>query len=474
MASPILPGAGLGSGLDTGAIVKALVDADKVAKQTQIDRQTKITTSSLSGIGTLKSVLAAFQTAMKNLGSTTTPQFSGFAASSSDVKVVTATSNNSAVKGSYVIKVDNLATSAKVASEVFTNASSAVAEGPLTITLNSKDYVLDVPAGATLQSVRDLINSKFQGDGINANIITDKDGSRLVLGSSATGAGSEISVTGVMTINGQQAMAADPNDPDYPNVPLGAGRIGDAATDAKFSVDGLSMTSKTNTIDNAVSGLSFNLLAGGGATSTVTVATNTDGLKASIQKFVDAYNAVVSSIGTLTKPTLDSDGKPTVAAALTGDALPRSILAAIRGPLTEIGAGDKLTVLAQLGITTNQKTGALDFDSTKFTAAMTDKSLGGEVQAFFTGTGGLLERMDKAIVPYTQTGEILDTRTTNLNKNKANLAEQQAALDRRVATLTAVLTKKYNDMDSLVGKLKATASNITSIFEAMTAQQRNS
>lgn len=464
MASPILPGSGLGSGLDTGAIVKALVDSDKVAKQTQIDRQTKITTSSLSGVGTLKSVLAAFQTAMKNLGSTKTPQFSGFAASSSDVKVVTATSNNSAVNGSYVIKVDTLATSAKVASEAFGGASSAIAEGPLTITLNNEDYVLDVPAGATLQSVRDLINTKFQGDGINANIITDSNGSRLVLGSSATGLGSEISVSGVMTINGGQPMVGDPP---------GAGRIGEAATDATFSVDGLSMTSKTNNIDNAVSGLSFNLLAGAGATSTVTVATNTDGLKASVQKFVDAYNAVVTSVTSLTKTSIDANGN-TVAAALTGDALPRSILAAIRGPLTEAGAGDKLTVLSQLGITTNQKTGALDFDSTKFTAAMNDKNLGGEIQELFTGTNGLLERMDKVIVPYTQTGEILDTRTTNLNKNKANLVEQQAALDRRVATLTAVLTKKYNDMDSLVGKLKATASNITSIFEAMTAQQKNS
>jgi len=291
-----------------------------------------------------------------------------------------------------------------------------------------------------------------------------------VLGASVTGAGSEISVSGVMTIDGSQAMAGDPNDP---NVPLGAGRIGEAATDAKFSVDGLSMTSKTNTIDQAISGLSFNLLAGGGATSTVTVATNTDGLKASIQKFVDAYNAVVSSIGTLTKPTLDANGN-SVAAALTGDTMPRSILAAIRGPLTEAGSGDKLTVLAQLGISTNQKTGALDFDSIKFTAAMNDKNLGGEVQELFTGTNGLLARMDKVVVPYTQTGEILDTRTTNLNKNKANLVEQQAALDRRVAILTEVLTKKYNEMDSLVGKLKATASNITSIFEAMTAQQKNS
>jgi flagellar hook-associated protein 2 len=452
---------GLGSGLDTGAIVKALVDADKAAKQGQIDRQTKITTANLSGVGSLKSVLAAFQTAMKNLGSTTTPLFSGFSATTSDTKIISATSNSSAVKGSYVINVENLATSAKVASEAFADTTSAITAGKLTITQNNTDYEIDVPEGSTLQSVRDLINTKYQADGINANIITDGDGSRLVLGSSATGAGSEISVSGVMVINGKQAMAG---------VPLGAGRVGAAAVDATFSVDGLSMTSKSNSIDNAVSGLSFSLLAEG--TSTVTVATNTDGLKASIQKFVDAYNSVVTNITSLTKTSLDADGN-TVAAALTGDALPRSVLAAIRGPLTEAGAGDKLTVLSQLGITTNQKTGALDFDSTKFTAAMNDKNLGGEVQALFTGTNGLLERMDKVIVPYTQTGEILDTRTTNLNKTKANLVEQQAALDRRIATLTVVLTKKYNDMDTLVGKLKATASNITSMFEAIAAQQKN-
>ncbi|MHC8386148.1 flagellar filament capping protein FliD [Pseudomonas sp. LB3P14] len=462
MASIILPGTGLGSGLDTGAIVKALVEADKSAKQGQIDRQTKVTTSSLSGVGSLKSVLAAFQTAMKNLGSTTTPQFSGFAATTSDAKIISATSNNSAVKGSYAVDVENLATSAKVASEAFSGTTSAITAGKLTINQDGTDYEIDVPDGSTLQSVRDLINTKLQANGINANVITDEDGSRLVLGSSATGSGSEISVSGVMTIDGAQAMAGDPP---------GAGRIGAAAVDAKFSVDGLSMTSKSNSIDNAVSGLSFNLLAEG--TSTVTVATNTDGLKASIQKFVDAYNSVVTSITSLTKTSLDGDGN-TVAAALTGDALPRSVLAAIRGPLTEAGAGDKLTVLSQLGITTNQKTGALDFDSTKFTAAMNDKSLGGEVQALFTGTDGLLERMDKVIVPYTQTGEILDTRITNLNKTKTNLVEQQAALDRRIETLTAVLTKKYNDMDALVGKLKATASNITSMFEAITAQQKNS
>jgi len=246
-------------------------------------------------------------------------------------------------------------------------------------------------------------------------------------------------------------------------------------------VDGLALTSKTNTVDKAVSGLTLNLVAGGDATTTVTVGPNGDGLKKAIQSFVDAYNQVVTSVNSLTKPTLDKDGNPTVAAALTGDPLSRSVLASIREPLVTTGAGDKLTVLSQLGITTNQKTGALDFDSTKFSKAMDTQKLGGEVQKLFLGdptaTGaaakGLLTRMNEAIQPYTVTGKegILDSRSTNLAKTKSNLAEQQAALDRRVETLTAVLTKKYNDMDSLVGKLKATASNITSMFDAINAQK---
>jgi flagellar hook-associated protein 2 len=479
MASPILPGTGLGSGLDTGAIVKALVNADKAAKQGQIDRGTATNTASISGIGTLKSLMAAFKNTMKDLASTTTPQFQGFAATSSDVKIVGATASNSAVNGSYVVKVDNLATSSKVTSAAFAGGTtSPITAGTLSITQGASTYNLDVKAGATLQSVRDSINAdaSLKGAGISANIVTDSFGSRLVLGSTNTGAGSDISVGGdisELTIDGSNVVGAS-GGPAM--TAASAGSIGAVAIDAKFSIDGMALTSKSNTVDKSVSGLTLNLVATG--TSTVTVAGNNDGLKASIQKFVDAYNALANGITKLTKPSLDDDGNPTVAAALTGDALPRSILSAIRGPLSETGAGDKLTVLAQLGITTDQKTGALNFDSAKFTSAMNDKKLGGEVQKMFVGDAGsdngLLARMQKAIAPFSDVGGVLDQRTTSLNKTKTKLGNDQAALDRRIDTLTAVLTKKYNDMDTLVGKLKATASNITSMFEAMAAQQKNS
>lgn len=144
--------------------------------------------------------------------------------------------------------------------------------------------------------------------------MTDSFGSRLVLGSTTTGAGSDISVSGIpeLTIDGGNVIGTSTSPMDE----FSAGSIGAVAVDAKFTVDGMALTSKSNAVDKAVSGLTFNLVSVGKAT--VTVATNTDGLKASIQKFVDAYNAIANSVTALTKPSLDDEGNPTVSAALTG------------------------------------------------------------------------------------------------------------------------------------------------------------
>ncbi|VVO09429.1 flagellar filament capping protein FliD [Pseudomonas fluorescens] len=468
MASPILPGSGLGSGLDIGAIVTALVGADKSAKQTQISNQTSLNTSKISGIGSLKSALAAYQAAMTKLNSKTSPAFSGFAATSSTPATLTATSDNTAVNGSYSIDVGNLATSSKIASASFAGgASSAIPTGALKISQNGTDYNVAIPTGATLQSTRDAINSTLQTQGITANIVTDSSGSRLVIGSTATGAGSDLKTSGIagLIIDGTVDMGATPG-------PTSSGNIGGIAKDAKLTIDGLAVTSKSNTVTQAIGGISMTLLAEG--KSTVTVATNTDGLKTSLQSFIDAYNTLTQTINSLSKASLDTDGKPTIAAAMTGDALPRSLIAAVRNELVALGAGGDLSVLSQLGIQTSQKDGTLSLDSTKFTKAMNEKGLGSEVQTLFSGTtstNGLLARMGAAIKPYVQTGGILDQRTNHLSKQKSELTTQQAALDLRVANLTASLTAKYNAMDLLVGQMKATASSITSFFASLNAQK---
>jgi len=475
MTSPILPSVGLGSGLDIGSIVTALVNSDKSAAQNQIDTSTKSVTLKLSGVGSLKSALTTFQSALTALNSSTNPQFAGFSATSGSPSVLTATTDNTAVAGNYSIQVNNLATSSKVSSASFSGgATSAIPSGTLTISQNGTNYNVTIPANATLQSTRDAINSTLAGNGISANIVTDSSGaSRLVFGSTTTGAGSDLSVSGIagLTIDGTQAMPVPPTASS-------SGAVNGLAQDASISIDGLAVTSKTNTVTGAISGMTLNLLSGGGAgsTSTVTVGTNTTGLQTSIQTFVTAYNSLMNTIGTLSTATTDASGN-NVPAAFTGDSLPRALISSIRGVLTTPGPGSQLAVLSQLGVGTDPTTGNLNFNSTTFNRAMTTDGLSGQVQTLFTGTtanagaDGVLARMTAAITPYVQTGGVLDQRSDSLNTQSSDLTNQQAALDLHVTSLTATLTAKYNAMDLLVGQLKATATSITSFFTSLDAQK---
>ncbi|MDD1138361.1 flagellar filament capping protein FliD [Pseudomonas sp. TNT2022 ID233] len=483
MASPILPGSGLGSGLDIGAIVTALVNADKSPKQTQIDNATKTNTLKISGVGTLKSALTAFQTAMNNLGSKTNPAFAGYTATSGNPTVLGATSDNTAVSGTYSVVVNNLATGSKIASASFAGgAASAIPSGTLKISQNGTDYNVDIPANSTLQSTRDAINKAQGANGISANIVTDSTGaSRLVISSSKTGAGSDMTVSGIagLEIDGTKPMSATPAAGD-------SGAVNGLAQDASLTIDGLKVTSKSNNVAGAISGLTMNLLTvpnPPGTPVVVSVDSNTKGLQTSVQAFVDAYNTLKTTIDTLSKATPDEDGKLTVQAAFTGDSLPRSLIADIRGQLTmpSSGTASTMSYLSQLGVMTDKLTGNLTFDTVAFNKTMSQPGMTGQVQQLFgtTDSGGLLARMTKAVDPYlkppagslpTATG-LLDQRMSILNNNTKSLTSQQLALDLRVANLTKTLTAKYNAMDLLVGQMKATASNITSFFSSLNAQQ---
>ncbi|WP_419736688.1 flagellar filament capping protein FliD [Pseudomonas sp. COR18] len=473
MASPILPGTGLGSGLDISSIVTALVNADKSAKQTQIDTATKSNTLKISGVASLKSALSAFQTTLNNLGASTSTAFAGYSATSGTPATLTATSDNTAVSGVYNVVVNNLATGSKVASASFAGGpSSAIPSGTLTITQNGTPYNVTIPANATLQSTRDAINLAQDVNGFSANIVTDSTGaSRLVISSTKTGSGSDIKVSGIsgLEIDGTQVMGSGASD---------SGAVTALAKDASLSIDGLAVTSKSNTVTGAISGLTLNLVAGGGATSTVTVATNKDGLQKSVQSFVDAYNTLMSTINSLSKATADADGNLTVAAAFTGDSMPRALIADLRGQLTAPGSGP-LSVLSQLGVLTvagndASNSGQLSLDTTAFNKAMGTSGMSGQVQQLFNGSGssdGLIARLNKAMTPYLQTGGLLDQRSTSLKNQSKLLQDQQTALNLRVTNMTKTLTAKYNAMDLVVGQLKATASSITSFFTSLNAQQ---
>lgn len=468
MASSILPGTGLGSGVDINAIVKTLVAAETDPKSNQIKRQTANNTAMLSGVASLKSALSVYQAAMKKLNDTAAPSFSAYTATSSSDTTIKATSNNTAVPGSYLVRVENLATSSKVASKNFeAGASTSIPEGDLLITQDGVTHTVKIGAGATLQTVRDTINSSLAEKGISANIVSGADGSRLVFSSTMTGLGTDIKVAGIadLEIPPGQEMVGD-----------GAGYIGSEAENALVYVDGIKVTSKTNTISGAISGISLDLLQETGTDPskaiTVTVGENTAGLKTSIQAYVDAYNTLVKTANSLSASSKDADGN-TVLGPLTNDPTTRALLSDLRKQLAMEGNGDRLTSLSQLGINT-QKDGTLEFNSVKYDTAMKEKKLGADIQELFSGTNGVFERMNKAVEPYLQAGGILDTRKSGLDKLQTDLTNQQLALGRRIDALTGTLTKRYVAMDTLVGKLEAQRKNIVSMFASIEAQQKNS
>lgn len=187
---------GVGSGIDIGSIVKALVDSERAPKTLQLDRLEKATTSRFSALGTLKGSLSSLQTAIQGLNKTSI--FETRTASSSNSSVLGVTATSEAAAGKYSIQVQQLASNSKVAlKSIPSTGTPTFNSGKLEITSGSSSIEVDITASNnTLAGVRDAINTAGQSKGISATVVTDSSGSRLVLNSTQTGTGSDIVVKG--------------------------------------------------------------------------------------------------------------------------------------------------------------------------------------------------------------------------------------------------------------------------------------
>ncbi|MQT86377.1 flagellar filament capping protein FliD [Pseudomonas sp. FSL R10-2964] len=440
---------GVGSGFDTIGIVKALVDAEKAPKQSQITAQQKDTTIQLSAVGTVKASLESYRTAIAKLNSVSS--FNGLTASSTDEKISKVTIDDKASSGKYVLNVTQLATSSKITSKVFEGGASASVNSSeqdqtLTISQSGDSYDVKIPAGATMQQTRDAINTQLQSKGISANVLTDANGSRLVIGSQTTGKGTDI------TISGDSELATGYS-------------AGKPPVNAEYTIDDIAMESSSNTVTSAISGVTLELLDT--KASTITVASNTDTLKTSVQSFVTAYNALLTSINTQTKVTATGDAATTTSGALTGDASMRQLVNGLRGELLQNSGTSSVGNLAQMGISTDQKTGLLTLDDTKWKAAVATPNGAIEIAKVFTGDTGLITRMTKATESYVGSSGLLATRATDLNTKLTDLTTQQADLDRRMESMKTTLTAKYTAMDGLIAKINASSSSIMTTLNSL-------
>lgn len=486
---------GIGSGINIGSIVSSMVAAERAPKETQLANLEKKTTTQITAVGALKSAISDFQTA---LGGLNKPElFQARSATSSKADQVSVTANTKAGAGTYQVEVKSLATSSKIALKPFTNTAEVPATfggGTLTFKVGEQSLSVTVDeANNTLTGIRDAINAGGKDMGLTATIVTDDAGARLVLSSTSTGDGENITVVGetanaelgtssleALSFDGstvEPKLSAFEDDPEGYEAAMAEYRKGpmtlSQAQSAQISVDGLLITSKTNKIEGAIEGVTLDLKTKTAANEplTISVAEDKGGVKKQVQTFVDAYNKLIGVINAQTKVTPVGDGKTPVTGALVGDATARTLLGTIRNELVNVQGDGALRALSDIGITT-QKDGTLGIDSDKLDKAMADNF--SDLPGLFTGDKGLASRLDAKLKPYTETGGILEQRNKVMTETISSIDKQKENLNLRITSLQERLLKQFTAMDLLVGQLSNTSASLLASLENLPWAANNS
>ncbi len=386
---------GIGSGLDVESIVTSLMNVERKPLNAVAKEKTAYQ-SQISAYGTLKSALSTFQTAVSALS--TISKFNAQTVSSGNTSLFTATSNGTASLGDYAITVNQLAKAQKLSSGGFTNTADIVGTGSLTIgfgtyaaigntftpsTAKSDVTITINSSNNTLAGVRDAINAA--NSSVSATIVNDGTTNRLVVTSKDTGEVNGLKISVADSSDGSNADAAGLSQLAFdPTASVGSGKNMtqlQAPKNALLDVDGIAVVKASNTVTDAISGVTLNLLTTSSSSANLGVSSNTDSVKTSVTAFVDAYNKLDTTLRSLTK--YDETGK--ASGALLGDATARSVISQVKAVMTKtIASGNTINSLSQIGVSF-QRDGKLALDSTKLTNAMTSNF--SDIAAVFATSG---------------------------------------------------------------------------------------
>jgi flagellar hook-associated protein 2 len=446
----LLTSMGVGSGLDVATLVGQLVAAKKAPQQNQITSQAASANTQLSALGQINAALSALQSAMASISDGSA--FSAHSVSSSDTEVLNATATGNAVAGSYKIEVTQLASALKASSGAFTDSSTQVGTGTLTITVGGQAMNLSIDgSNNSLASIRDAINKASDNPGVSATIVNGTDGAHLVLSGTRTGAANGFTVSGSGGDGGLAALNYDASASSGNNL-----TAINAASDALYTIDGLAANSAGNSISTAIDGLTLNLSTLG--TSTVSVADDPSKATSALSNLVNTYNSFVGIYQNLTKYDVTSK----TAGAMIGDAT----LNGINSTLARIvGGSANGATLSSIGISL-QVDGTLKLDNDKLSAALADG--GKQVSDLFGGDNGFSAQLGAQLTQWVGDGGVLAGRTDSISQELKDLGDQQTTLNARMDSLTARYQAQFTALDTLMSKLNSTSSYLQQQFDALT------
>ena len=338
----------------------------------------------------------------------------------------------------------------------------------------SYERVVSLLATDSLSAVVTKINSANAG--VSASIVSDGSTAapyRLNLSASATGSAGKF----LIDTNGLDLGLTTLQSGQDARVFFGTG---DPAT-------GLLLSSSSNTIDNAVQGLTLNLLSVKSTPVTVTVARDSSVVEGKIKDFISSYNDMIDTINA--QSSYDADTKK--AGPLLGDGTTLTLRQSMAGTIqaSPIGVVPRFLSAVEVGVKVG-KDGKLEFSTDKFRAALAQdpdsvekllfartqtnvggtRDLGGGVtvndpdQAAQFSELGVFTQMEELATRYIDsTRGILTGKDKSITAMTEAISKQMSALDDRISSKRQVLQAKFLVMEQTIGKLQGQQSALSSM-----------
>jgi flagellar hook-associated protein 2 len=432
--------AGVGSGLDIENIVSQLMSLERRPLEA-IQQKVRSVEADISSLGTFKSKLSTFQDAMEELS--TLDAFKKFTTESTDEDVLTASADSDAAAGSFSVDVTRLAQNSRYGSKEFADGATiggGVGDA-LVLGVNGDSMSIDLSSALTVDQLRDAINSNADNPGVTATVLNVGGGAqRLLVTADESGYDNRVEISYGGGVNASTFDFALTNK-DINGDPL----VDLTELDAAFSIDGFALTASSNNVSDVVDGLTLELKDIG--SSVLTTGRDDEAIEESGKQFVDAYNELLASIGTLQNANADARS------------LGRNVERSLRGALNIAGSGldSTFTALSQIGITTNATTGELEFDSSDFSAAL-DTDFASVANLFANDEQGVAFRFDALADQLADDDGLIETRIDSLNDQTRSLEDREISLESRLELKEKSLRSEYAALDSLLANLQSTSS----------------
>lgn len=464
---------GIGSGIDLNEILKQLEVAEKT-RLTPITTQQKAINAKISGFGKLKSALSTFNTATAKLQKT--ELFQSRKANGND-DYFTVKASSKAALGNYTVNIDQLATAHSVATTAMPDQNTVLGNddemrtltieqangSTLTITLGKDDTSLSAIAEAINNGQVSYDDGSTSASPLNAAIVRSGSGSyQLVITAKETGE--------------QQAITAISSSDDALNRVLGFNNSENSkmtevvsAQDAKFSLNGIAITSATNTVKEVVTGVDITLKATTSTSQNLAIIADNEQAETAIKQWVEEFNQLQSTLSSLTQFTAQESNSAELASSngpLLGDATLRNIDQSIRSIFAKGQAGE-LNVLAQIGINMD-KNGTLSINENELKKALSEQS--DAVAILFAGdenTAGLANDVFAKVSSFIDNDGMIDSVTNGLNSTLKSLDKRYEQVNNSIDQTIERYRTQFTQLDILINSLDNMSNYLTTQFDMM-------